>query len=51
MDENAEKKQEIFIDSNIFLYSYFTHKLANRCNRFLLEIKESKFKGFVNSVN
>jgi predicted nucleic acid-binding protein len=50
MDENAEEKQEIFIDSNIFLYSYSTHKLANRCNRFLLKIEEVKFKGFVTPI-
>ena len=50
MDENAEEKQEIFIDSNIFLYSYSTHKLANRCSNFLLEIDEGKFKGFINPI-
>ena len=50
MDESAEEKQEIFVDSNIFLYSYSTHKLANRCNRFLLEVEEGIFKGFVTPI-
>ena len=50
MGENAEEKQEIFIDSNIFLYSYSTHKLANRCSSFLSGVEEGKFKGFVNPI-
>ena len=53
MDENSEEKEEkeeIFIDSNIFLYSYSTHKLANRCSNFLLKVEKGEFKGFINSV-